>query len=139
MLNCFRRLNPGHFLLSQPIDPVNNVDGFEWLLKKRESANNGESRFCEPKIPEHYEKITEIGVRRAIGAYLDPAAGILTFDEDHAIASFPLATIRIAGDTAKARGGATVDEDELGFLVKKCRERNAVLAPLLASIKGTIS
>jgi hypothetical protein len=41
-------------------------------------------------------------------AYLDPAAGVLTFDKDHAIASFPLAALRFAGDAAKASGGAAM-------------------------------
>jgi len=134
MLNCFRRLNPAHFLLSQPIELV---DGLDWLLEKRESANYSVPRFCEPEIPPHYEQIARIGVRQAIAAYLDPAAG-LTFDKDHAIASFPLAVLRTAGDSAKIHGGATVDADELDFLVRKCRERKAALAPLLAFIRGTL-
>jgi len=138
MINCFRRLMPSHFLLSQPVDQVEALDGFGWLLKKREDANYAIPRFCEPEIPEHYEQITRIGVRQAIAAYLDPAAGLLTFDKDHAIASFPLAVLRFAGDAAVAHGGAAIDSDELDFLVRKCRERNAVLAPLMTFIRRTI-
>ena len=63
----------------------------------------------------------------------------LTFDQYHAIVSYPLAVLRITGDSAKANGGATVNADEMDFLVKKCRARKAVLAPLLAFIRGTLA
>ena len=135
MLNCFRRLKPAHFLLSQTIELG---DGLTWLLEKRESANYGIPRFCEPEIPEHYEQIVRIGVRKAIAAYLEPEASLLTFDKDHSIVSFPLASLMCAGDSAKVQGGATIGRAEEKFLVKKCQERGGALAPLLTFIRGTI-
>ena len=134
MANCFRKLLPTHFLLRQDIELMNGID---WLLEKRESANYRLSRFQEPAVPEHYTRIVGTGVRQAITAYLDPAS-ILTFDKDHAIVSFPLAALRVVGDLAKADGGAEFSQDELAFLRRKARERSNALAPLLAFIVGTL-
>lgn len=135
MLNCFRRLRASHFLLSQPIGLS---DGLGWLLEKREDANYAVPRFCEPEVPDHYQQILNLGVRQAVAAYLTPANSLLTFDEEHAIVSYPLAVLKAAGDAAKARGGSTVGESELAFLGKKCKERGAALAPLMTYIRGTI-
>jgi hypothetical protein len=132
MLDCFRQLKPTHQILSQDIDLV---DGPQWMMEKRESANYHASRFCEPTVPEHYEKIADLGVRKAIVAYLDSDA--LAFDKDHAIVSFPIMVLKCASDVAKANGGAEIDDDEMEFLRKKSRERNSALAPMLTFVAGT--
>lgn len=137
MLNCFRQLRQNHALLSQPVGI--SPDGLEWLLVKREQANYLIPRFVEPEVPLHYEKIVDIGVRKATVAYLDQPPSLLTFDEDHSIASYPLAMLKTAGDSAISHGGALVDAEELPFLVKKCQERGGALSPLLSFIRGTIA
>ena len=135
MLNCFRNRLPAHFLLSQPIEAV---DGPAWLLEKREQANYAIPRFCEPGVPEHYEQIFRIGVRKAIVEYLNPSGSILTFDKDHAVVSYPLAALRSAADSAKLHGGAIIEPAEKQFLIKKCQERSAVLAPMMTFLRGSI-
>jgi hypothetical protein len=85
-----------------------------------------------------YDQIVCRGVRQAAAAYIDPSAGILTFDKDHAIASFPLAALRFAGTAAQAHGGASFDDDERKFIARKCRERKQALSALLTLIQGTL-
>jgi hypothetical protein len=135
MLNCFRRVYPGHSLISQTIDVD---DPFDWLLGKREDANYHIARFSEPDIPDHYEQIIRIGIRKAISAYLDPSNSILIFDKDHAIVSYPLAIWRIAGQSAISRGGAMIGGAESAFLSRKCQERKAVLAPIMNHLRSTL-
>lgn len=137
LLDCFRQLHSGDPLLSQPVGGA--TDGLEWLLRKREEANYLVPRFCEPDVPGHYESIVNLGVRRAICEYLEGAPNLLTFDEDHAIAAYPLAVLSAAGTLAAANGGATIGDDELNFFVKKCQERHGAMAPLLAFIRQTLA
>jgi hypothetical protein len=135
LLGCFRRLYPTHPLLSQDIELV---DGLQWLLDKREGANYVIPRFCEPGIPSHYEKIVDLGVRKATTAYLGPEGSLLAFDRDHSIVAFPLAVLQVAGAAATAIGGAGASDEEVDFLKLKCRERKATLAPLMRFISTTI-
>lgn len=137
ILNCFRQLRPTDPMLSQPVGTA--TDGLQWLLAKREQANYLIPRFSEPEVPPHYERIVDLGVRRATVAYLETPPNLLTFDEDHAVASFPLAMLKVAGDAAIAHGGAILDSDELAFLVKKCQERRGALTPLLTYIRQTLA
>lgn len=133
MLDCFRTLNPTHHLLSEEIE---FVDAFQWMMEKRESANYFVSRFSEPTIPSHFEKIADLGIRSAVLSYIESDA--LAFDKDHAIVSFPIAVLKCAGDHAKINGGAIMSEDELEFLKRKCRERKSALSPLLTYVTGTV-
>jgi hypothetical protein len=134
LLEYFRRTRRAHPILQQDIELV---DGLQWMLDKREGANYLTPRFCEPRIPDHFAKITSLGVARATGAYFGDRSGLLSFDKDHAIVSFPLAVLRYAGDTAKKRGGAEISEEERAFLRVRCRERKGALAPVMAFITDT--
>ncbi|MGC1275995.1 MAG: hypothetical protein WBC44_20000 [Planctomycetaceae bacterium] len=135
VLACFRTLNPNSDFVTQPIEFAD--DGLAWMLEKREDANYNVSRFSEPAIPGYYASIAKLGVRKAVGAYLDPKSGVTPFDKDHAVVAFPIAVLAAAAAAANARGGAIVSEDELAFLKRKCRERDAALSPVSRLIAGS--
>lgn len=135
VLNAFRGAKPTHAVLSQDIDLMDPLD---WMVEQRNRANYFDSRFCEPQLPAHFEQVDRFGVRQAVAAYLGPNSAVLAFDKDHAIVAFPLLVLQSIGNAIKAAGGAVLDDGELGFLVTKCQERKAALAPLMTFIKGTL-
>ena len=87
-MKLFRHHNLDPFLLSQPIGVEDPLD---WLMNLREDANYKVARFVEPDIPEHFLKLSKIGIRRACQAYLTDK--IYLFDPDHAILAYPLALL----------------------------------------------
>jgi hypothetical protein len=135
LLNCFKKLKPGHRILSQDIDLTGPL---EWMMEKREAANYVQARFCEPRVPDCFAKIVEIGTQKASAAYFGPHADILVFDKDHAIVAFPIAVLREAGLRAIANGGAEIGKEELAFIKRRCKERSGATSAMVPFITGTL-
>ena len=87
VLNEFAAERTHPHLISQQIGGVSPL---AWLRGKREEANYGKAKFEEPAAPAHFEKIVEIGVRRAIDGYLSDQSYLYSFDADHAMLAYPL-------------------------------------------------
>lgn len=86
VLNLFKTSMPNHPITSNPID---SVDAFEWMVKRREEANYNIAKFSEPTTPKHLEKIASAGIRRSLAAYLTDSTHLYCFDRDHAILALP--------------------------------------------------
>jgi hypothetical protein len=128
-LNVFGRQNPGHRLLSNPIE---NLSPTSWLIDKREESNYRRSRFSEPEAPDHFRYVESDGVRSLLVAYIDDDAYMYTFQKDHAMLAFPLAALIHTGKTLQANGGAGIENHELLFLTTKCRDRQGQISRLVS-------
>lgn len=91
VINEFQSRFNTHPILSQPID---SQLALTWLTFRREEANYKIAKFIEPNTPSHFAKIKDIGVRQAIGAYVQPINSALAFDQDHAILAYPILTLQ---------------------------------------------
>jgi hypothetical protein len=90
VLSLFGQVFAGDSLLSQPIG---GEPALEWLVNRREDANYGQGRFADPRAPDHFLRVTQLGFRRALNAYLNEASSLYVFDPDHAMIAFPLAAL----------------------------------------------
>lgn len=124
VLELFATKFPSHPLLSQDISADNPLN---WIKRRREEANYTRARFVEPDIPAHFKEIRRLGVRRALGAYVQDA--YYAFDPDHAILAFPLATLRMSLDRLRVLTGSHLSEDEVRFVSHLCKDRGGPVTP----------
>jgi hypothetical protein len=127
ILKLFTELYPAHLLVSQPIG---YMPALRWLLKQREDCNYKNPRFSEPIAPEHFRKIELIGVRNLVSAYVADAMNTFTFDKDHAMLAYPLASLSHAAITLRSQSGLVINDEELRFLLNECRDSKGRLSPL---------
>lgn len=111
-----------HLMLQQ----IGGLSPLAWLREKREEANYGNAKFAEPAVPEHFERIVEIGVRRAIDGYLSDRTYLYTFDADHAMLAYPLELWR----------QVLADIDRLPPQFDLARDDRNYLARLFADTRG---
>jgi len=110
-----------HWLLTQQID---SVDPPTWVKNKRECANYTVARFVEPNIPDHFVKISNIGIRRAVTSYFQKINEFLSFDSDHAILAYPIQTlIHTIKETKTAVGGRIFKDEDVNFLSTICKDK----------------
>lgn len=92
VLNEFRSRAIAPFLLSQTIDLS---DPLTWLTERREEANYKNPKFCEPTVPQHFEKVVDTGIRISLKEYLSDTSGLYLFDPDHAMLAYPVSGLRV--------------------------------------------
>jgi len=126
VLDLFGEVFAGDSLLSQPIagDPA-----LEWLIDRREYANYKQGRFPDPDVPPHFSKVNQLGLRRAINAYLAEPSSLYIFDADHAMVAFPLAVLLRAKDELKSHN-LYVDPEASKFLSALGKDKDGRIAGL---------
>lgn len=125
VLVTFARRHARHPLLSQKIGLEEPLD---WLMRRREEANYT-GVFSEPLAPPHFERIHASGIRKSIEAYLDDS--LYTFDPDHAMIAFPLATIQ-----AMAADGARILEAGVDFVAKRLSDRHGAYGRVVKLVQA---
>jgi len=126
VLGLFSEVFSGDPLLSQPIG---GEPALTWLTNRREEANYRQGRFLDPEVPAHFVKVTELGFRRAVGAYLDDRSSLYVFDADHAIIAFPLALLLRARSELQSRN-LQLQPEGSRFLAGLGRDKNGRIAGL---------
>jgi len=126
VLSLFGQVFAGDPLLSQPIG---GEPALEWLMNRREDANYKQGRFADPTAPDHFLKVTQLGFRRAINAYLKEASSLYVFDPDHAMIAFPLAALLRARTGLKTQN-LQLDLDSGRFLSALGRDKSGRIAGL---------
>lgn len=120
VLGTFVDTSPTHILLSQNIALQAPL---QWFMHTRERANYRRERFGEPTCGPEFAKLEEIGVRRALAAYLSDHNDTYTFDPDHAIVAFPLRALRLIGDELAQAKLVVCTNEEASFLHRKASDR----------------
>lgn len=113
VINLFRRHNLDPLILSQPIG---FEDPLDWLMNLREEANYKTPRFTEPDTPEHFIKLSKIGIRKACHAYLSDTTAVYLFDPDHAILAYPLILLERSFIEFQTRGVCVQKKDDMIFM-----------------------
>lgn len=106
--NCF----PTSTLLSQDIL---GVSPFKWLMQRREDANYGAARFGDPNCPQHFIKITQLGVRRATSEYINDESYLFAFDPEHAVIALPIEVLKNVINHPELDVGANLEMDVKSF------------------------
>jgi hypothetical protein len=119
-------------LLTQPIGAENPLN---WLMARREAANYSTARFEEPAPPSHFRTIAQLGVRRALSAYVKDDSYLYTFDPDHAMFAFPVEILKQAWGHLKSHGRAGPTEDDLRYLAGLFLDRKGPLADMTALLR----
>jgi hypothetical protein len=127
----FRRLFPSHILLSQEIGAL---EPLEWLTLRRETANYRQARFAEPTVPPHMLSMESVGVRQALNRYVQDTSDVYTFDEDHAIAAFPLKVLRETKTVLAGAGSVAMDNDDIQLLRARLRDNTGPLIQVSAAL-----
>ena len=126
VLSEFRKSLSAHWLLTQPID---STDPLRWIKTKRECANYTAARFIEPNTPDHFIKISSIGIRKAVASYFNSENDLLAFDIDHAILAYPIQSlIHTTNEIKKVVGDRIFGEDDVKFLSTLCRDKNGPMS-----------
>ena len=115
VLNEFAAERTHPHLISQ----IGGMSALAWLREKREDANYGKAKFEEPSIPVHFERIVEMGVRRAIDGYLSDQSYLYSFDADHAMLAYPLELWRqVLADIKNLPSQFELAKDDRSYLAK---------------------
>jgi hypothetical protein len=130
VLSIFRSSMPHHPAISNPID---SVDAFQWMIKRREEANYNVAKFSEPATPKHLEKIAKAGVRRSLAAYLNDSTHLYCFDQDHAILALP--TELLKQNVAALRTYPERMRDERKYLASLFCDRLGPIAEAMSLFK----
>ncbi|NOT05541.1 MAG: hypothetical protein HOP27_13170 [Anaerolineales bacterium] len=125
VLNEFHNRNIDRGLLSQEIELQSPLF---WLMEKRETANYKNSRFWEPDPPDHFKKILDVGIRKAVNAYVTDF-DLYAFDPEHAILAYPIKSLVIAYDLLKSKGGQWSDDDKK-YVANLFKDDNGILTEL---------
>ena len=120
VLDTFRTRLPNHVLVSQPIGVD---DPHEWLMARREAVNYKIARFSEPSAPAHFEIVDRHGVRQPVRDYLGDSSHVFTFDPDHAMLSFPIASIKDALELLRQATGNGLPADDCAFISSQCFDK----------------
>lgn len=124
----FEKNFPNHFLNSSQIAGEN---AFDWLRTLRESVNYKESPFSEPEAPSCMKIVATHSVRDCIATYIKERQGLYVFDADHAMLAFPLRSLTFAFERCKLSGASALREEQMGFLLKICKDKNGLLSRLI--------
>ncbi len=127
----FNRLFPNSILLSQQIGGESPL---EWLVERRETSNYRLSRFTEPEIPAHLLSLESIGMRKLLNTYLLDAADTYTFDEDYAIAAFPLRVLRETKLVLSSSGLATLRNEDAELIRSHIRDASGPIPQVSSAI-----
>ncbi|MEQ1685287.1 MAG: hypothetical protein ABL916_16695 [Burkholderiaceae bacterium] len=114
-------------LLSQLIGVT---DPFEWLVSLREAANYRLPKFSEPDAPDHFKFVARFGVRRLLSEYLADDAHHYTFDPDHAMLAFPVATLRETMAQLRTVTGAGLSQSDCSVIGGQCFDRQGPIAEM---------
>ena len=131
VIKLFKLHNSTSFLLAQPIG---SDDPLQWLMSLREEVNYRIARFVEPNIPSHFEKIANVGIRRACQAYLNDKSYLYLFDPDHAILAYPLAVLSTIYIEFRNQGLSPCSTQDMVFFRKLLSDSNGPIAQLLHEI-----
>lgn len=127
VLDAFRLYRKSSVLLSQQIG---TEESFAWLMARRESANYKDPKFCDPGAPPHFRLIESHGVRRLVNDYVADNSHLFTFDPDHAMLAFPIASLKlILNDLKISRLGGLPSVDK-AFLASQVFDTNGPLPEL---------
>lgn len=127
IIKLFKESNKRHFLLSQPIDMV---DAPDWLVDRREEANYKNGKFYDPSPPVYFEKIVDMGVRKAIDAYAADTVALYCFDSDHAVLAYPLAVLSEMCRMLRARVAVRLAVGDTDFLRRSAKDQSGGLPAL---------
>jgi hypothetical protein len=132
VLRTFQRRAPNHPLFSQQIDLT---DALDWLVNMRESAHYGQARFCDPECGAEFEQVVELGLRRALNAYIADAAFSYVFDPDHAAVAYPLRVLQMVGTQMLGVGVASPSATAQKFLKSRARDRAGTISSITGELK----
>lgn len=108
---------------------IDSIPAFEWMMARREDANYKTSKFCEPLVPEHFQKIAATGVRLSIVSYATDPNLLLAFDKDHAILALPIAAMKQAIVELKNHN-INIPEETKIYLASIHRDKNGPFAEI---------
>lgn len=103
---------------------IGSDDPLKWLLSKREEANYRVAKFQEPNVPEHFQKIVDLGIRQTLTAYLQDSSHTYLFDAEHAMVAYPLITLRYAYDKMKAFSNLRLTDTEISYLCSLFKDKH---------------
>lgn len=131
VLNLFRRHRLEQYFLSQSI---NLDEPLDWLINRREEANYKRARFVEPGLPDHFVKISSLGIRKACGAYLSDHTGLYMFDPEHAMVAYPLLLAARICELCRSHGVLIQDEEHSKFVRRLFSDGNGPIPCLLKAL-----
>lgn len=114
-------------LLSQDIDQLYPS---EWLVRERETANYRTDYFKDPTPPICMNSISTYGPDTLISAYDQDETSLYTFDEGHAILSYPTALLKHTFNRLK-------QHNSTNFLIPESERRRDFLNSLLSDLPLT--
>ena len=102
--------------------PIGGDHAFDWLAQQREQVHYRECRMFDPTAPPWFKKVSEIGVRKLLRAYLSDLQ-LYAYDPDHAQLALPLAVL-VDEQTCQLRfGGLGLDPDDLRTLKSMIKDK----------------
>jgi hypothetical protein len=132
VLNEFKNQSVMPRLISQDIE---YVPPLQWLMTKREEANYKVAKFQEPEIPEHFQKIADIGIKQALTTYIQDSSDIYLFDADHAIVAYPLKTLQNAYGKMKTFGNLNLTDREKSYLCSLFKDNHGPIPEIHTMIR----
>jgi hypothetical protein len=127
VLDAFAHFRNSSVLLSQQIGAENP---FDWLTSKREFANYKQPKFCDPDAPYHFKFIAQHGVRQPVRDYVADDSHLFTFDPDHAMLAFPIATLKVLLSDLKVSNVGRLGQSDANFLASQVFDRAGPLPDL---------
>ncbi|MBB5878857.1 hypothetical protein GGR74_000005 [Xanthomonas arboricola] len=132
-LSTFKLAFPTNAITTQD---VGGKPALEWLMQRRESVNYGKPRFAEPDAPAHFANIANIGVRRAISAYIEDTRQMYAFDPDHAILAMPIDAFKQCLTMTKKMNIRAVTEEDTSYLTALFSDSKGPLSNVAALLRS---
>jgi uncharacterized protein (UPF0332 family) len=131
VIKLFQRHTLDSVLLSQQIGIE---EPLAWLMRLREEANYKISRFLEPKVPDHFEWLSKVGIRQACETYLADKTYMYVFDPDHAVLAYPLRLLERSCSEFQSRNIPVLNEEEKSFIYDLFSDKKGTVSHLLKRI-----
>jgi hypothetical protein len=126
----YERRFPFGALVSQEIDAE---PAFRWITRRREEVNYRLQKFSDPVPNEWFKKIVDLGVRKAMPAYLnDPT--LYAYDSDHAICVLPLLAFLEERKKTVPFAAFGLTSDQIAYLKPRFADDKGVLSSITAAL-----
>ncbi|ROP73894.1 hypothetical protein EDF74_3330 [Stenotrophomonas rhizophila] len=132
-LSVFESTFPTNTMATQQVAGKGALD---WLMHCRENVNYGSPRFTEPDPPKHFARIADIGVRRAISAYLKDTQSLYAFDPDHAMLAMPFEALKQFLSMARAANVKAIKDADSPYLQTIFSDDKGPLAEVANLFRG---
>ena len=130
--NSYEKRFPSGALVSQDID---SEPAFRWMTRRREDVNYRLQKFSEPTPNEWLERVVDLGIRKAIGAYVaDPT--LYAYDAEHAILALPILAFLEEKKKVASFSSLGLSDTQITYIKSKLADDRGHLPSLSGALFG---